>query len=86
MGLLLGSLCSDPLIYVPAFMSTLYSLVFVLFCFVFFFSRVTPVPHGGSQAREVIRAVAAGLRQSHSNARSKTHLQPTPQLTAMLDL
>ena len=29
-----------------------------------------------------IGAVAAGLHQSHSNAGSKPHLQPTPQLTA----
>ena len=37
--------------------------------------------HGGSQARGPVGAVAAGLRQSHSNARSKPCLQPTPQLT-----
>uniref|UniRef100_A0A286ZVF7 Selenide, water dikinase 1 n=1 Tax=Sus scrofa TaxID=9823 RepID=A0A286ZVF7_PIG len=30
-------------------------------------------------------AVATGLRQSHSNAGSELRLQPTPQLTAMLD-
>ena len=30
-------------------------------------------------------ATAASLHHSHSNARSKLHLQPTPQLTAMLD-
>ena len=30
--------------------------------------------HGRSQARGPIRAVAAGLHQSHSNARSKPHL------------
>ena len=28
---------------------------------------------GGSQARGLIRAVAAGLRHSHSSARSETH-------------
>ena len=32
-----------------------------------------------------IGAVAGGLWHSHSNARSELHLQPTPQLTAMLD-
>ena len=32
-----------------------------------------------------IGAVAAGLRQSRHNTRSKARLRPTPQLTAMLD-
>ena len=40
--------------------------------------------HGGSQASGQIRAVAAGLRHSHSNARAKLH-GCTPQLTATLD-
>ena len=39
----------------------------------------------GSQARGPIRAVAAGLCLSNSSAGSKPSLQPTPQLTAMLD-
>ena len=38
--------------------------------------------YGGSQARGPIRAVAAGLRLSHSNAGSELRLQLTPQLTA----
>ena len=38
-----------------------------------------------SQAQGRIRAAAAGLRHSHSNARSKLHLQPSQQLAAMLD-
>ena len=41
--------------------------------------------YGGSQARGQIGAVAADLHHSHSNARSKPHLQPTPQLMVMLD-
>ena len=45
----------------------------------------TPVAYGGSQARGLTGAVAAGLRQSHSNSGSKLHLQPTPQLTATPD-
>ena len=45
---------------------------FVLFCFCLF--RATPIAHGSSQARGRIRAVAAGLCQSHSHARSKLHL------------
>ena len=45
----------------------------------------TPVAYGGSQARGLIGATAAGLHESHSNARSKPHEQPTPQLPATLD-
>ena len=33
----------------------------------------------------LIRAVAASLRQSYSNAGSEPRLQPTPQLTVMPD-
>ena len=69
------------------------SFCFLVFCFfgffvvvvVFAFSRAAPVAYGGSQARSLIGAVAAGLRQSHSNAGPKPRLQPTPQLTAMPD-
>jgi len=43
------------------------------------------VAYGGSQARGLIRAIAAGLHHSHSNARSEPCLPPTPQITAMLD-
>ena len=53
--------------------------------FFFVFSRVAPMAYGGSQARVLIRAVAASLCQSNSNARSELRLQPTPQLTAMPD-
>ena len=48
-------------------------------------SRAAPSAYGGSQARGPIRAVAGGLHHSHRNARSKPHLQATPQLTATLD-
>jgi len=41
--------------------------------------------YGGSQARGLIGAVANGLRHSHSNLGSELSLQPTPQLTAMLN-
>ena len=60
---------------------------FVLSFFVVVFcpSRATPAAYGGSQARGLIRAFAAGLGQSHSNARSKPHLGPIPQFTATLD-
>ena len=39
-----------------------------------------------SQARDQIRTVAAHLHHSCSNARSELHLEPIPQLMAMLDL
>ena len=46
---------------------------FVLFCFVF---KATPAALGVSQARGLIRAVAPGLCQSHSNSNtgSEPHL------------
>ena len=56
--------------------------VYIQFCFVF---RTTPPTYGSSWAKGRIRAAAAGLCHSHSNARSKPHLQPTPQLTATPD-
>ena len=48
----------------------------------FLLFRATPTAYGGSQARGPIGATAAGLRHSHSNARSEPRLQPIPQLTA----
>ena len=64
-------------------------MLFCLFVFVFFvfsvFSRAALAAYGGSQARGLIRAVAAGLQHSHSNAGSELSLRPTPQLTAMPD-
>ena len=42
----------------------------------FFFGlfRATPIAYGGSQARGLIGAAAAGLYHSHSNAGSEPHL------------
>ena len=57
--------------------------VFQFFVFFFGLFRATPTAYGGSQARSLIRARAAGLRHSHSNARFEPRLQPIPQLTAM---
>ena len=57
----------------------------LLFFFFFVFSRATLAAYGGSQARGRVGAVATSLYQSHSNAGSELCLQPTPQLTAMLD-
>ena len=49
------------------------------------FLQPLPTAYGGSQARGPVRAIAAGLCQSHSNMGSEPHLKPTPQLTAMPD-
>ena len=53
----------------------------------FFFGLFRPAPaaYGGSQATGPVRAIAASLHHSHSNAGSRPHLRPTPQLTAMPD-
>ena len=60
--------------------------VFVCFVgFFFFLFRATPTACGGSQARGQIRATAAVHSHSHSNTRSKPHLRPIPQLTAVPD-
>ena len=63
--------------------------IFFNYFFFFFFVlcpfRASPAAYGGSQARGLIGAVAAGLHHSHSNARSEPHLGPTPQLTATRD-
>ena len=51
-----------------------------VFCFCLFaFSRTAPVAYGGSQAR------GSNQSCSYSNAGSKPHLRPTPQLTATPD-
>ena len=56
------------------------------FFFVFLlFLWATLKAYGGSQARGRIGAAATSLRQSHSNAGSEPHVQPTPQLTATPD-
>ena len=46
----------------------------VFFFFFFGLFRAAPGAHGGSQARGPIGAVAAGLRQSRSNAGSEPRL------------
>ena len=60
-------------------------LLLLLLYYYYLLFRAAPVGHGGSQARSRIGAVAANLRHSHSNARSKLHLGPTPQLMATPD-
>ena len=56
-----------------------------LFFFFFCLFRATPMTYGGSQAKGRIGAVAARLRQSHSNLGSEPCLQPTPQFMATPD-
>ena len=55
----------------------------VLFIYLLF--RAALAAYGGSQARGQIRAIAAGLHHSHSNAGSEPRLRPAPQLTATPD-
>jgi len=55
-----------------AWIYTIHSVSFSFFFFFFAFSRTTPVAYGGSQAKDLIGAVAAGLHQSHSNAGFQT--------------
>ena len=50
-----------------------------------FFFRDTLSAYGGSQARDQIRAIAAGLHHSHSNVGSEPCLRPAPQLMATPD-
>ena len=59
-------------------------IYYYYFCLLLFF-RTTPVAYGGSQARGLIRAVAASQHHSHSDGGSEPRLPPTPQLMAMLD-
>ena len=56
-----------------------FTLLRVFVCFFLFMA--TTVAHGSSQASGWIRAAASSLHHSHSNAGSKPHLWPTPQLT-----
>ena len=53
--------------------------------FLYLLFRTTSVAYGSSQARAQIGATAACLCHGHSNTGSEPGLQPTPQLTAMLD-
>ena len=59
------------------------STIFTFFYFCFF--RATPMAYENSQVRGGIRATAASLHHTHSNARSKLRFQPTPQLMATQD-
>ena len=70
--------------YSRVFFLCLLYFYFLSFFLSFFFaiSWAAPAAYGDSQARGLIGAVAAGLRQNHSNSGSEPGLGPTPQLTA----
>ena len=74
-------------IYLIPLKNVLLGVFYFLFLFFVFFaiSWATHTAYGCSQARGRVRAIAAGLHQSHSNAGSELSLQPTPQLTATPD-
>ena len=50
--------------------------------FFFLLFRATLAAYGGSQSRNLIGAIAAGLHHSHSNSGSEPCLWPSPQITA----
>ena len=50
-----------------------------------FFLRAAGMAYGSSHDRGQIKATAAGLHHSYSNAKSELHLRPAPQLMAMPD-
>ena len=62
-----------------------YFILFYFILFIYCLFRATLRAYGGSQARGPVGAVAASLCQSHSNSGSEPRLQPTPQLTTVLD-
>ena len=59
--------------------------VSLLFILSFYLFKAAPMAYGSSQARDRIRAAAAGLCHSHINTGSDPHLRPTPQLVIMPD-
>ena len=58
---------------------------FSIFFFFFVLFTAAPAAYGSAQARGQIRAAAAGLHLSHSNAEPEPYLQPTLQFVAMTD-
>ena len=60
-------------------------LKFHHFLVFFFLFRAAPAAYGGSQARGVESAVAAGLWHSHSNLGSEPRMRPMPQRMEMPD-
>ena len=66
-------------------LSEMYLFFIFYFLFILPFSAAAPTAYGGSQARGLIGAVAAGLRQGRSTEGSEPSLWPTPQFTATRD-
>ena len=81
-NILINKKFSTPSPALVIFLSFFFIFYFILFFCLF---RAKPVAYGGSQARGLIGATAAGLHHSHSNARFESCLRPTPQLLAMKD-
>ena len=73
-------------IYVRISANILFYLFKNFFLLFFCLFRATPVAYGGPQATGRIRAEAAGLHHSQSNAGSVPRLRPTPQFMATPDL
>ena len=61
-------------------------LQFILLKCLALLGMATPAAHGGSQARGLTEAPAAGPRHSHSQAGSEPCLPPTPQLKLDLNI
>ena len=55
---------------VPSLICLSFFFFLFIYLFVFCLFRASPTAHGGSQARGLIGAAAAGLHQSHSNVGS----------------
>ena len=67
--------------------SFLHGIDMILFAFFFFFFfRVASIVYESSPARGQTEAAVVSLHHNHINAGSRPCLQPTPQLTAALDL
>ena len=82
-GLHHSNVRSEPYLQPTLQLATTQGPLFLLIDWLHF--RAAPVAYRRSQARGRTRAAAAGLGHSHSSARSKLHLQSTPQLMAMPD-
>ena len=66
-------------------MNSGFYFIYLFVCLFIFLSEAAHMAYGCSQAKGPIGAIAASLHHSHSNARSKLHLPPTPQLKARPD-
>jgi len=73
-GLLGRDSSINTLMVLPPSPAGFFSFFFFFFLFLFGLFRAAPAPYGGSQARGLIGAAAAGLHCSHSNAGSEPHL------------